>query len=456
MDSLIEFWRGLLLHLWQTTIVFAVLFGFDRLLRRAPARMNHALWSVALVKLFLPLSVFGALTGYVALAGSGFDDRSFVYQTMSFLQPVLTPADGMDTGTAAEPVLGVVLILVTALWIAVFFRSIRRIVADAMTLSRYSRRDCRPPAETTEGNLLSILEQNRIPADRVLVTGGDVMPSVVGLWKPQILLPERLLSTLSDQELRAVVIHEDAHRRRRDPLRTLVYRMSTAVFFFYPPVHIVIRRLQSTAEFACDDRVVECDVPTEVYTRAMATTLRMGLAIPAAGAAAAGFGGSFLRRRLARLKSMKNGRNKMIPLHRILILLAVAIVAVSSFYPAPPALVAAEEEETEHKESGFPETLKMVRPHYPDLAYELAVEATVMMKVKIDTDGSVSHVEAINCAVFFTDKTDKARFEEKREELSKEIIKQAKLALYRWKFARTAEPTEARVPIEFKLNTDCK
>ena len=51
-------WLGLAAHLWQTTIVLALLALVARLLRNAPARMLSTLWWIGVLKLFLPLHLW--------------------------------------------------------------------------------------------------------------------------------------------------------------------------------------------------------------------------------------------------------------------------------------------------------------------------------------------------------------------------------------------------------------
>ena len=56
MTALYGFWHGMIVHLWQTTIVLALILVIERMLRGAPSRVSHALWSVGLAKIFLPFS----------------------------------------------------------------------------------------------------------------------------------------------------------------------------------------------------------------------------------------------------------------------------------------------------------------------------------------------------------------------------------------------------------------
>ena len=43
IDFLTVFWKGMLLHLWQATLFFGVIFLLDRGLKKAPARVRHTL-----------------------------------------------------------------------------------------------------------------------------------------------------------------------------------------------------------------------------------------------------------------------------------------------------------------------------------------------------------------------------------------------------------------------------
>jgi len=51
-------------------------------------------------------------------------------------------------------------------------------------------------------------------------------------------------------ELAAVLAHEEAHRRRCDPLLFLLWRLIGAIWFFYPLTGPLLRRLRDTSEGA--------------------------------------------------------------------------------------------------------------------------------------------------------------------------------------------------------------
>ncbi len=77
----------------------------------------------------------------------------------------------------------------------------------------------------------------------------------LGLWAPRVLLPKTLLRDLSEEELRHVLLHEEAHIRRRD-LWAGAFQEILALLFWISPIQWVFHRQVSLSrEFACDSFV---------------------------------------------------------------------------------------------------------------------------------------------------------------------------------------------------------
>ncbi|MDQ0462506.1 beta-lactamase regulating signal transducer with metallopeptidase domain [Caulobacter ginsengisoli] len=79
---------------------------------------------------------------------------------------------------------------------------------------------------------------------------------LVGLMRPAIILPERLLAQLSADDLALICAHELAHLRRRDNWRILADQALSAVLWFNPPAHLCIARLVALREEICDATVL--------------------------------------------------------------------------------------------------------------------------------------------------------------------------------------------------------
>jgi len=91
-------------------------------------------------------------------------------------------------------------------------------------------------------------------------------PYVVGIVRPIIVIPPGLLG--DPPLLRAALLHELAHVRRRDALARLLQIAANAVFFFWPVVRLVSRRFDLAREAACDAWAIEAsDVSRPAYAR---------------------------------------------------------------------------------------------------------------------------------------------------------------------------------------------
>jgi len=173
-----------------------------------------------------------------------------------------------------------------------------------------------------------------IPAERVTLVEGREMPRVSGWLRPRILLPLELVRVLDPVELRALLVHEDAHRRRRDPLLSSLGRLAVLCFYYYPLLWPLLRQLRTTTEMACDERVLAAGIPRETYTRALARTIGLCLASPAATSAAAGRSASLLSKRLQRIAFP--WRFRAMARHRIALTLGFLAVLAGSFLPGSP------------------------------------------------------------------------------------------------------------------------
>jgi beta-lactamase regulating signal transducer with metallopeptidase domain len=82
-----------------------------------------------------------------------------------------------------------------------------------------------------------------------------VTPVTLGVIAPAIILPATWRQWPNDA-LRAVLSHERAHVRRRDPLVNVLAHLNRCVFWFHPLAWWLTHTLATMAEHACDDVAV--------------------------------------------------------------------------------------------------------------------------------------------------------------------------------------------------------
>jgi beta-lactamase regulating signal transducer with metallopeptidase domain len=78
-------------------------------------------------------------------------------------------------------------------------------------------------------------------------------PVTVGVFRPAILLPSRVLPVLSEGELSAILAHEYAHIRRKDFLVHVLCELVSLPMAWHPGIGYLMSKISQTREFACDD-----------------------------------------------------------------------------------------------------------------------------------------------------------------------------------------------------------
>jgi beta-lactamase regulating signal transducer with metallopeptidase domain len=222
----------LALSLFYGTVAAALAWALEGLLRQkvSPALLG-ALWTLALAKFFLP---FGPAlpVPLVPLQAAGAVGSA--------------PAGALAVNAAALaqgspwPALIVALHL-----IAVAVLAARRAVAARKLLASI---DALPlaPRELIESVRAAAAQLGLRSVPMVRLGSG---PFVAGWWRPTLVVP---FDRCDSPEARAVLLHELAHLRRGDQWVRALQGLAEVLFFFWPPVYWVNRRLAHYRELACD------------------------------------------------------------------------------------------------------------------------------------------------------------------------------------------------------------
>jgi Zn-dependent protease with chaperone function len=146
-------------------------------------------------------------------------------------------------------------VLFTALVIAGLVFALRSLVSQLAASSRLSRWLDAAAGPAPEGLRGTALEVNL--ADRlVLIESEEPFSFVYGLLTPRVAVSTALCATLSDDELRAVLVHEEYHVRNLDPLKATLSRVLTDGLFFLPVLGLLRSRYAADRELAADRRAV--------------------------------------------------------------------------------------------------------------------------------------------------------------------------------------------------------
>jgi beta-lactamase regulating signal transducer with metallopeptidase domain len=96
------------------------------------------------------------------------------------------------------------------------------------------------------------------------------VPTVIGWFKPVVLLPASTLAGLAPDQLEAILAHELAHIRRHDYLVNLLQTVVETLLFYHPAVWWLSKRIRAERENCCDDLAVGLCGDPVTYARALA------------------------------------------------------------------------------------------------------------------------------------------------------------------------------------------
>lgn len=99
---------------------------------------------------------------------------------------------------------------------------------------------------------------SRTGVERVACVVGSAPEALcVGVIHPRILVTSRIVERLRDRELDAVLLHEQHHGKRRDPLRRAILRAAADVYFFAPVLRWWAQRQLAQSELEADRVAIE-------------------------------------------------------------------------------------------------------------------------------------------------------------------------------------------------------
>jgi bla regulator protein blaR1 len=251
-------------HLWQSTLFCAAVWSITLALRANGAATRHALWMLASLKFLVPFSALYTV-GAVAGLPTPVEAQPALFVAAA---PVVSPAAVLPAARdvdALAAALAFVWFIGAAVVAARWFAGWR--AADS--LMRATR-----PAPGS-------------PPD-ARVTDAEIEPSVARVFHPVVLLPAALLRRLEPAQLDAVLAHEREHIARHDVLKDHAHRLVATLFWFYPLVWWIGRRLVDERERACDEAVLAGGHDPADYAAGILAVCRHCRATPRLAYAASG------------------------------------------------------------------------------------------------------------------------------------------------------------------------
>jgi beta-lactamase regulating signal transducer with metallopeptidase domain/biopolymer transport protein ExbD len=274
MDRWIDVAGWTLLHfVWQgSAIAVAAALGF-RLLRGAAPHVRYALASAAMAAMVVaPAATALQLSSSPHVA----DPPSMAVVSVA---PAFSTDEGPRQKAARTPIRiqstrsapDAVLPAIVVLWLAGVVLLQARLFGGwwrVRGLHRASLAASSSLWQTRAEQLAALVRVRQFV--RVVEAHAVDIPSVIGWWRPVILLPIGALAGLTPAQADAILVHELAHIRRHDYLVNGLQHAAETLLFYHPAVWWLSRRMRIEREHCCDGVVVQlCGDPIE-YAVALA------------------------------------------------------------------------------------------------------------------------------------------------------------------------------------------
>lgn len=215
--------------------------------RRAPRSFTYVLWAVVLFRLLCPVSFSSSLSFLGIFASEAVNDGRMEYipQDIGYqVEPKVTlPVPGINdvvneslpAGNPAGSVNPLQIVLFIGAWIWILGMAIM-VIRSALSLYFLKRK-------------LKIAVWER---ENIYRMPGEGTPFVYGIFRPRIYLSQ----ALGPEEERYMLLHEQIHIRRLDPLfRTLAY-LALCLHWFNPFVWLAFSLSEKDMEMSCDEAVI--------------------------------------------------------------------------------------------------------------------------------------------------------------------------------------------------------
>jgi beta-lactamase regulating signal transducer with metallopeptidase domain len=264
MATLHTFIDLLLRASWQAAIaallVAAVLLVAGR---RLPASARHALWFIVVARLLIPVGIPSPWSLY-NLAPAPSQDLPAPFA----LPDKIIHIQGDLPSLLVSPIQHTAPIdwrlPVAMIWAAgAALMALRMVQVNRRFSSRL-----RNARSIDDPHLLSLIEhaQREMGVRRrveCLETSAVAAPALFGLVQPRILVPPGLCSSLSDQELRFILLHELSHLKRHDLFADYLLALLQAIHWFNPILWLAFARCRADRELARDAMVLRLTGPKE-------------------------------------------------------------------------------------------------------------------------------------------------------------------------------------------------
>lgn len=326
---------------WQIAVITLVATICARLMRRAPARQQHRIWTAALfLSVGLPVwSSFSFSTdnarAILPIPVNRIETQAITTAVSENITIFNDSSPRREQFAESNQLPWFVWFVIGSYGLFLLYRIILLCAARkrAVKIRRSASGRTLPPDVTAiVARCQTALQSNRV---EILFSPLIKSPAMVGWKKPAVILPENFFDACSDELLTATFGHEMAHVKRGDYALNFVYELVFLPVAFHPAAAYLKRQIARTREMACDELVGERLLEPKVYAKSLLRLAAFAKNTNSSSAHALGiFDADALEQRVVKLIEMDRragARAGKIMSGAALLLLVATSVAASAF-----------------------------------------------------------------------------------------------------------------------------
>jgi len=226
----------LIASIWQGLLLTALAWAVLKLVSGLRASTRFTLWMIVFLLV--------ALLPFFAIARG-------VWSTDVSALPAV-PATGFSLHLSSEWAFAL-----EGLWVLASLFSLGRLGWSLMEMRRLLRNSDPIRFEDLPEQIQEVVSRTGKRSVEVRLSEGVDSPSVIGFFRPAVVVPRSLWSELSAEELRQILQHEMAHLERGDDWTNLLQKLLRSLSPLNPALLWAERHLCREREQACDDAVLD-------------------------------------------------------------------------------------------------------------------------------------------------------------------------------------------------------
>jgi len=319
--------------LWQGTAIGLIAFLILKIRKTAPAQLRYligvlSLGAILVASITTFVFEYKPITG---IPGSTVDPDTIVR-----LGNIFRISSGVSNGSSymhfiQQTTLSLFPWMISIWLFGVILLSLR-LAGGLILVERLRTRNVSLLPAALENRLMALAVRSGITRLLQVLQSGEVkVPTVIGVFRPVILIPAGMISLMPIEQLESIFVHEIAHIRRFDFLINILQSLLEALFFYHPVVWILSAGLRQEREKCCDDFAVSIGGNLSIYAKALMGLSEIQSGQPLPSVALTGNKNRIILRveRLINSKKMKTNASEKI-FAGILILVSAIILTLST------------------------------------------------------------------------------------------------------------------------------